>query len=342
MTEIDIPGQGRDAVTALVLAWLATKRAVNTRRAYGRDIAGWLEWLAGRGTAPLDAGETDAALWARALEAQKLAAPTVARKLSAVAGWYTWLVRHGHVTVNPFAYLDRPRVDADVSMTPGLTRDQALALLEAADTAAGPQKLRTAALVSVFTLTGCRVDEALSATVADLGTDRGHQVLTVRRKGGKVAHLVVPAPAWHRVSVYLAARPDIEHLPALPGQVSAAGAQPLFATSSGAAMGGDDVRRMLAGLGKRAGLPPDLIRKLGPHVLRHAFATLALDAGVSLRDLQDAMGHADPRTTRRYDRARYSLDRSPGLALAGYLSVSDDTPPGSNGQEETEEDKETE
>jgi integrase/recombinase XerD len=42
---------------------------------------------------------------------------------------------------------------------------------------------------------------------------------------------------------------------------------------------------------------------------------------MSLRDLLDAMGHSDPRTTRRYDRARYSLDRSPGYALAGYLTA---------------------
>jgi integrase/recombinase XerD len=37
--------------------------------------------------------------------------------------------------------------------------------------------------------------------------------------------------------------------------------------------------------------------------------TLALDAGVSLRDVQDAARHADPRTTRRYDRARHAVDR---------------------------------
>jgi integrase len=52
----------------------------------------------------------------------------------------------------------------------------------------------------------------------------------------------------------------------------------------------------------------------------HTFATLNLDAGASLRDLQDAMGHASPRATRRYDRSRGNLDRSPGYLLAGYLS----------------------
>ncbi|MGH2949398.1 MAG: hypothetical protein ACRDPC_24610, partial [Solirubrobacteraceae bacterium] len=43
----------------------------------------------------------------------------------------------------------------------------------------------------------------------------------------------------------------------------------------------------------------------------------ALDAGVSLRDVQDAAGHADPRTTRRYDRARHQLERHPTHVLAG-------------------------
>jgi hypothetical protein len=39
-----------------------------------------------------------------------------------------------------------------------------------------------------------------------------------------------------------------------------------------------------------------------------------------LHGLQDAMGHASPRTTRRYDRSRGNLDRSPGYLLAGYIS----------------------
>ncbi|WP_445548394.1 MULTISPECIES: hypothetical protein [unclassified Frankia] len=41
---------------------------------------------------------------------------------------------------------------------------------------------------------------------------------------------------------------------------------------------------------------------------------------MSLRDVQDAAGHADPRTTRRYDRARHNLDRHAAYALAAHLA----------------------
>ncbi len=57
-----------------------------------------------------------------------------------------------------------------------------------------------------------------------------------------------------------------------------------------------------------------------PHSLRHSFATEALSLGAALQDVQDALGHADPRTTRRYDRNRNRLDRSPVYLLAGALT----------------------
>ncbi len=58
---------------------------------------------------------------------------------------------------------------------------------------------------------------------------------------------------------------------------------------------------------------------ISPHSLRHSFATEALSIGVPLQDVQDALGHADPRTTRRYDRSRNKLDRSPTYLLSAHL-----------------------
>lgn len=76
------------------------------------------------------------------------------------------------------------------------------------------------------------------------------------------------------------------------------------------------VFRLVRRLAARAGLAN--ATRLSPHSLRHAAITAALDAGVSLRDVQDFARHADPRTTRRYDRARHSLDRHATYAVAAY------------------------
>ena len=73
-------------------------------------------------------------------------------------------------------------------------------------------------------------------------------------------------------------------------------------------------RAELRNLAAAAGIPS--ASRLSPHSLRHAFATGSREAGVALEDVQDAMGHAGPRTTRRYDRDRYNLDRDPAHELA--------------------------
>ena len=64
-------------------------------------------------------------------------------------------------------------------------------------------------------------------------------------------------------------------------------------------------------------------RRMGaalPHSLRHSAITFALDAGAALRDVQDYAGHKAPRTTRRYDHSRDSLDRNAAYTVAAYLA----------------------
>jgi integrase len=58
----------------------------------------------------------------------------------------------------------------------------------------------------------------------------------------------------------------------------------------------------------------------GPRTRRHAFITAALEAGVPLRDVQEAAAHTAPRTTMRYDRARASPDRHATYIAAAYVA----------------------
>ena len=128
-------------------------------------------------------------------------------QLAAVSGWYAWLARRGHITASPAAGIARPRADPDTPPAPALTRDQALTLVHAADTAPGPQRARTAALVAVLLFTGARVSEVIGANVEDLGTEQGHRVLRVTRSKGRRQSLALPGPAASRIDAYLAGRP---------------------------------------------------------------------------------------------------------------------------------------
>jgi integrase/recombinase XerD len=53
---------------------------------------------------------------------------------------------------------------------------------------------------------------------------------------------------------------------------------------------------------------------MSPQMLRHPFVT------ATLRDVQIAARHADPRTTIRHDRARKNLDRHPNYILAAFMA----------------------
>ena len=103
---------------------------------------------------------------------------------------------------------------------------------------------------------------------------------------------------------------------AVEGYLRGRSGGPLFATRTGGRLDRYAAQKVVRRLARQAGLE----QRISPHSLRHSFVTAALDAGASLRDVQDAAGHADPRTTRRYDRARYSLDRHPTYAVASRVS----------------------
>ncbi len=91
---------------------------------------------------------------------------------------------------------------------------------------------------------------------------------------------------------------------------------PIFLGPDGERLDRHAAGRIVRRVARRAGIN----KKVGPHTLRHAFITAALDAGVPLRDVQEAASHADPRTTMRYDRARVSLDRHATYIVAAFLA----------------------
>lgn len=286
---------------AFTEAWLHNRRlSEHTRDAYRRDVTTWLRWCATHRTDPLHATFLHVNAYARDLETTHSPA-TVARKLSGLSSWYTFLTKLGALPANPVTGADRPGVDRDHSATIGLSAAEVDALLATARADTTPTATRNQALLTVLADLGLRVGELVGLDVTDLGVERGHRTLRFTGKGGKPRRRPLTASAAAALDAYLATR---DH--------PTTGA--LFTTANGNRLDRHAVFRLIRRLARDAGIPA--WAHLSPHSLRHAFATTARDEGVPLEDVQDAMGHADPRTTRRYDRDRHNLDRDPAHRIA--------------------------
>jgi integrase/recombinase XerD len=266
-----------------------------TREAYALDLRQFTSWCQQRHMHLFQARRSDIECFARDLEASGRARATITRRLCTIAGFYKYAVEEELLDHSPAAHVRRPRVDYESHAT-GLDRNELGALLVAAGLGSAAEH----ALVSLLALNGLRVSEAIGADIENLGIERGHRTLVITRKGGKVATIPL-APRTAR-AIDLAVGERIQG--------------PIFTDISGQRLDRHGAARIVRRTARRARIGKDV----GPHTLRHAFITAALDAGVPLRDVQEAASHADPRTTMRYDRARASLDRHATYIVAAYLA----------------------
>jgi site-specific recombinase XerD len=268
-----------------------------TQKAYALDLADWFVWLRHAGVEPFEVMlATVEAYMREPLPSGKPPAPaTMARRLACLSHFYRRVVYEGLLERNPFEFADRPKVPEQAA-TAGLGKQRARRLIAAAR-AEGP---RETLLVLLLIELGLRVSEAVGADIEDLGEQGRHRVLHIKGKGQTTKAAVAPlnAAVAHAVKQAVAGRTH----------------GPLLTTSTGARLTRQHAGKLIKRLGEQIGLP-----HLHPHALRHAFVTLSLDEGASLRDVQDAARHADPRTTRRYDKNRNSLNRHPTHRLLGAL-----------------------
>ena len=266
-----------------------------TRQAYELDLRQYASWCQQHQLRVFAARRADIECFARDLEARGWARATITRRLCTVAGFYRYAVEEDLLDHSPAAHVRRPRLDYESHAT-ALDRNELGALLVAAGL--GPPAEH--ALISLLALNGLRVSEAIGADIEALGIERGHRTLVVTRKGGKVVTISL-APRTAR---------------AIDLAVGEHSAGPIFLDDDGRRLDRHGAARIVRRTARRAGIA----KNIGPHTLRHAFITAALDAGVPLRDVQEAASHADPRTTMRYDRARTSLDRHATYIVAAYVA----------------------
>ena len=266
-----------------------------TREAYTLDLRQYYAWCQDKGLRLFDVHRTHIELFARELEELGRARATIGRRLSTIVGFYRYAEEEGLIEHSPAVHVRRPRQDYE-SHAVGLDRNELGAFLVAAGLAA-PQDH---ALASLLALNGLRISEALGADIDALGLERGHRTLLVHRKGNKTVTIPLAPRTARAIDLAISDRAD----------------GPIFLDPQGQRLRRDGAARMVSRLARQAGIS----KRIGPHSLRHSFITAALDAGVPLRDVQEAASHADPRTTMRYDRARQSLDRHATYIVATFVA----------------------
>jgi integrase/recombinase XerD len=261
---------------------LRVERALarNTLEAYGHDLA----QLASR-AGDVDPLGIDRQAVVELLEgdvAKGIGARSSARHLSAVRGFFRFLVRERVVPADPTSLVDRPRIGRRL---PRFLSFEDVERLLAAPDPASDRGVRDLAMIHLMYASGLRVSELVGLKVQDL--DRARGVVMPLGKGGKRRLVPVGEVALSHLLLYLDhVRPRAIKTPT----------STLFVSPHGGRLSRQGFWKLLKRYAAKAGITTPL----SPHKLRHSFATHLLRGGADLRAVQAMLGHTDLATTEVY------------------------------------------
>jgi integrase/recombinase XerD len=285
--------QSPPAVVRGYLDHLAVERGVaaNTLSSYRRDLARYLDYLAGRGIDSLAA--VDASTVSEFLahlrtgdpDHPPLSASSAARAVVAVRGLHRFALRDGLVEVDVSSEI-RPAAPPR-RLPKAISVDDVERLLDAAGYAGTALAIRDRALLEMLYGTGARISEAVGLDIDDL--DLTDNTVLLSGKGGKQRRVPVGSYAAKALGAYL-----VQGRPALAG--AGTGTPRLFLNARGGPLSRQSAWVVLRTAAERAGLAAGL----SPHTLRHSFATHLMEGGADVRVVQELLGHASVTTTQIY------------------------------------------
>ncbi len=281
------------AAIGLWSTWLVGERraSAHTVAAYGRDLAGFLDFLTDHlGERPalatfasLSPADFRAYLAYRAARVERA---SVARGLSVVRGFIRFLERRGLASSPALLVLRAPKLPHSVpkplSVADAAEMIEAPAEIAATTPGSAWQASRDIAVMTLLYGCGLRISEALGLRRREAP---GGDQMMITGKGQK-ERLVPVLPAVRQAIA--------DYLAVCPYALAADG--PLFVGARGGPLAARLVQRQMAMLRGLLGLPETAT----PHALRHSFATHLLGAGGDLRAIQELLGHASLSTTQRY------------------------------------------
>jgi integrase/recombinase XerD len=290
---------GQPALTAWDDFFAASLRNRHTRAAYGHALRRFFDWLLHH---PVPVERITPGMVGRYLSDHPGSPPTRKLHLAALRAFFDLLVVRHVVPLNPAAAVRSERYQVVEGKTPEIGVDQARQLLASVDvtTVVG---FRDRALIAVLVYTAARGGAVAKLRVRHFTHDGSQWALRFDEKGGKSREIPVRHDLQGFILDYMAAA----------GLTPADRDAPLFQSAAGRSgrltgrpMSNVDVCRLVKRRLADAGLPG----QLSPHSFRVTTVTDLLSQGVPLEDVQHLAGHADPRTTRLYDRRGRRVTRN--------------------------------
>jgi site-specific recombinase XerD len=237
--------------------------------------------------------------WLADLHARGYVKASVARRISELRAFYTFMRIRGMVDTSPVQGILSPKLPQRLPRP--LTREEIDGLLAAPDLAT-PQGQRDRAMLELSYGGGLRVSELLALDTADISLEQGQ--VHVTGKGAKERIALIGKPAIEALRLYLIeGRPKLLEAAQQSGGKTRADGKwlpkrpaALFLNRFGQRLSISMFTRSLAGYAEAAGIR----HPVTPHMLRHSFATHLLDGGADLRSVQELLGHESASTTQIY------------------------------------------
>ncbi len=257
--------------------------AANTVGAYATDLGKLIDLAQGLGITDPRAVDLDTiAAYLSSLGKAGIGARSAARHLSALRGFFRFLVRERAIEADPTAIVDRPRIRRKLPVW--LDHDEVERLLAAPDDST-PRGIRDRAMLQLMYAAGLRVSELVGLRLAALDLRRG--LVSVVGKGGKARLVPIGEVAMTALEAWLR---DVR--PGLVGPTETL----VFVSPRGRAFTRQGFWKLVQRYARGVGIN----KPISPHKLRHSFATHLLQGGADLRSVQAMLGHADISTTEIY------------------------------------------
>lgn len=254
--------------------------AKNSLSAYENDLAKLKAWTDKNELSMESLTRQDLREWLIDLGRTKLLDNSKRRLVSALRGFYKFLMIDGHIKDNPADNLDLPRKGLYL---PRFLNQAEIDLLFATPDVSTEVGLRDRALLELMYACGLRVSEAVYLKLHDIDIESG--ILTTTGKGSKTRRVPVGSSAVEWLKSYLVWRRKKEEIEV----------QTLFVSPDGKPLNRQAIYKLVREYGQKAGL-----QDISPHTLRHSFATHLVQNRADIRSVQQMLGHADISTTQIY------------------------------------------